>query len=87
MIRLLRAAGVSPTFSTASVMDRRTRREHFPSAALSITDDLLHRSELARSATKAEIRTFGWMLLPNVSKDANDGESHIRLSRYLARSE
>jgi hypothetical protein len=27
-------------------MDRRTRREHFSSAALSITDDLLHRNIL-----------------------------------------
>jgi hypothetical protein len=27
-------------------MERRTRREHFSSAALSITDDLLHRSIL-----------------------------------------
>jgi hypothetical protein len=57
-------------------MDRRTRREHFPSAALSIPDDLLHRSELARSATKAEIRT---LLLPNLPKNVNDGESHVRL--------
>ena len=33
------------------VMDRRTRREHFSSAAFSITDDLLHRNILLLRAT------------------------------------
>jgi hypothetical protein len=32
-------------------MERRTRREHFSSAALSITDDLLHRNILLLRAT------------------------------------
>jgi hypothetical protein len=32
------------------VMERRTRREHFSSAALSMTDDLLHCSEAPGSA-------------------------------------
>jgi hypothetical protein len=32
-------------------MDRRTRPEHFPSAAPSITDDLLHRNIILLRAT------------------------------------
>jgi hypothetical protein len=56
------------------------------SGYLLIPADLLHRSELARIATKKEMRTSAWMLLPNLPKDANNGEFHIRLSRSLARS-
>jgi hypothetical protein len=40
---------VQPTATAShsdSTMNRRTRREHFLSAALSITDDLLHRNIL-----------------------------------------
>ena len=39
--------------------ERRTRRDHFSSAALSIPADLLHRSESARGATNSEMRTSG----------------------------
>jgi hypothetical protein len=31
------------------------------------------------SVTKAQIRTFGRILLPNLPKDVNDGEAHVRL--------
>jgi two-component system cell cycle response regulator DivK len=39
------------------VMDRRTRREHFSSAALSITDDLLHRNILLHRANNRHPRS------------------------------
>jgi hypothetical protein len=37
-------------------MDRRTRREHFSSAAFSIADDLLHRNILLLRATSGLTR-------------------------------
>src|SRR5713101_2976995 len=41
------------------VMERRTRRNHFSSAALSITDDLLHHSEVRTApAVQEENLTF-----------------------------
>jgi hypothetical protein len=56
------------------------------SGCLLIPAELLRRSELARSVTKAEMSTSAWMLLPNLPKEGYDGESHIRLPRSLARS-
>jgi hypothetical protein len=40
------------------VLNRRTRREHFLSAALSITDDLLHRSELPGRDVADDFRAY-----------------------------
>jgi hypothetical protein len=42
-------------------MERRTRRNHFPSAALSITDDLLHRNILLLRARTGRQASTGFL--------------------------
>lgn len=60
-------------------MERTTRRNHFSSAALSITDDFLYRSELARSAKPGCYRIA---ILPTASPQSID----IRCTRSNAAS-
>jgi hypothetical protein len=59
-------------------MVRRTRREHFSSAALSITDDLLHRSEPPGSADFVAKLCEG-RLASNVNRGAQILESKLRI--------